>query len=472
MKLFGLNLNKDILILGLGNIPRFILLIVYTRLQTFFLDYENLSKFYLVFSIYTFFSFIIIGPVGTYVTRNILEWYKSNQINSGLKTIFLRIIIPIAIFALISISSLGSALEISSNSIYIALIIFFIIIAKTANELIFPVFNLIDKNLIYLSLVLIFHILNPVFSVVIIKIYEPSFNFWLIGLILSNLVVAIIGWNIISKLPQNNRVEINFKQLKSFSYYIMIGNILAWTLTDGFRFIAEVKIGLVNTGILILGLIAASQIFANIEVLMNQFLMPRYLQKIAKADYISRSKAFNNLLNVAIPLYFIIVIVTTQLSEVVLNVIIDKSKINLPLIGVFITGVWIEFLKIILNTLKNISTSEYKTNAIIPPFLIGAFILISGLFSNQFNSIGLIANLILLSYIFVLIASLISFNRIINIKFDFKFFIKKIWLIIVIYILFNFMPDYSIIINLVSVIVSISVIYSIIDSYNKNSSEL
>ena len=51
----------------------------------------------------------------------------------------------------------------------------------------------------------------------------------------------------------------------------MIGNILAWTLTDGFRFIAEVKIGLVNTGILILGLIAASQIFANIEVLMNQF---------------------------------------------------------------------------------------------------------------------------------------------------------------------------------------------------------
>ncbi len=472
MKLLGLKLNKDILILGLGNIPRFILLIVYTRLQTYFLDYENLSRFYLVFSIYTFFSFIIIGPVGTYVTRNILEWYKSNQINSGLRQIFLKIIIPIAICAFIILALLGSAFEISPNSIYIALIICLIIISKTANELIFPVFNLIDKNLVYLFLVLVFHILNPVFSVVIIKIYEPTFGFWLTGLILSNLVVAIIGWNIISKLPQNNTIKLNFKQLRSFSYYIMLGNILAWTLTDGFRFIAEVKIGLANTGILILGLMAASQIFANVEVLINQFLMPRYLQNIAKADYASRSKAFNNLLNASVPLYLIIVIVSSQLSEVVLNIIIDKSKINISLVGVFITGIWIEFIKIVLNTLKNILTSEYRTNSIIPPFLLGAFILLSGLFSNQFNSIGFIANLILSSYILVIAFSLISFNRIIKIKFDFRFFVKKIWLILLIYILFYFMPDYSEILNLISIIASISVIYSIIDSYNQNSSKL
>lgn len=471
MKFFGLKINKDILILGLGNIPRFILLIVYTRLQTYFLDYENLSKFYLVFSIYTFFSFIIIGPVGLYVTRNILEWYKSNQLNNGLRKIFLKIIIPIALCAFIILSILGSVIEISFNSTYIALIIFFIIIAKTANELIFPVFNLIDKNLIYLFLVLVFHILNPVFSVAIIKIYEPSFDLWLIGLILSNLVVAVIGWNIISKLPQNNTIKLNLKQLRSFSYYIMIGNILAWTLTDGFRFIAEAKIGLANTGILILGLMAASQIFANIEVLMNQFLMPRYLQKIAKADYASRSKAFNNLINASIPVYLIIVIVTIQLSDVVLNIIIDKSKINLSLIGAFITGVWIEFIKIILNTLKNILTSEYRTNSIIFPFLLGALILLSGLFSNQFNSIGFIAYLILSSYIFVVIFSLISFNRIIKIRFDFRFFIKKIWLILLIYILFYFMPDFSVILNIFSIIASILIIYSIIDLYNNKTSE-
>lgn len=472
MKLLGLSFNKDILILGLGNIPRFILLIAYTRLQTYFLDYENLSKFYLVFSIYTFFSFIIIGPIGTYVTRNILEWYKSNQINSGLKLIFIRFIVPIAILAFIVISSFGSVFHITSNPFLISCIIFFIIIAKTANELVFPVFNLIDKNSIYLFLILIFHVLNPVFSVLIIKIYEPTFSYWLIGLILSNLVVAVIGWNIISKLPQNSSIKIDFSQLKSFSYYIMMGNILAWILTDGYRFIAEDKIGLENTGILILALMAASQIFANIEVLMNQFLVPRYLQRIAKADYTSRSKAFNNLLNVSVPVYLIITILTIQFSEFIINIIIDKSKINLSLIGAFITGVWIEFFKIILNTLKNISTSEYKTKAIFPPFFLGALILLCGMFSNKFYSINLIAYLILFSYLIVMLFTVISFNRIIKIKFDFKYLLKKIWIVISIYILHHFNPDYYITLNLISIIISFLILYSIIDTYNKNSSEI
>ena len=53
MKLF--RLNKDIVTLGIGNIIRFVLLVLYSRLQTYFLSYEELSKFYLVFSVYTFF---------------------------------------------------------------------------------------------------------------------------------------------------------------------------------------------------------------------------------------------------------------------------------------------------------------------------------------------------------------------------------------------------------------------------------
>ena len=90
MKLLNIELNKDIISLGVGNLFRFILLVIYSRLQTYFLSYEELSKFYLLFSLYTFFSFIIIGPIGIYVTRNIIEWYKSNQLISGLKSIYIK----------------------------------------------------------------------------------------------------------------------------------------------------------------------------------------------------------------------------------------------------------------------------------------------------------------------------------------------------------------------------------------------
>ena len=61
--------------------------------------------------------------------------------------------------------------------------------------------------------------------------------------------------------------------LKTFSFYIVLTNILGWTLTDGFRFLAESKIGLTSVGILILGLMGASQIFANVENLFKFFDM-------------------------------------------------------------------------------------------------------------------------------------------------------------------------------------------------------
>ena len=263
-KILGFKINNDILILGIGNIPRFILLVLYSRLQTFFLDYENLSKFYLILYLYIF-SFIIIGPIGNYVTRNVLEWYKSNNMNTGIALVIYRIIIPIALIALIIIS-LGPLYDLGYSSFYLGLVVSLIIITKTSNELIFPVFNLIDKNIIYLSLVILFHVINPAASILIIKIYEPSFIYWLSGLIVSNLIVAIIGWRIIKKLPQNEQIKFNFKELKSFSYFIMLGNIIGWFLTDGFRFIAENQIGLTNTGILILGLISASQIFSNLVI--------------------------------------------------------------------------------------------------------------------------------------------------------------------------------------------------------------
>ena len=155
MKLF--RLNKDIVTLGIGNIIRFVLLVLYSRLQTYFLSYEELSKFYLVFSVYTFFSFTIIGPIGVYVTRNIIEWYNSNQLIDALKKVYLKIIIPISFIALILISLSSLAIDFEANFIMLGGLISLIIIAKTGNELIYPFFNLIDKNTIYLILIILFH---------------------------------------------------------------------------------------------------------------------------------------------------------------------------------------------------------------------------------------------------------------------------------------------------------------------------
>ena len=83
MNFFKIEINRDLIGLAIGNVLRFLLLIIYTRLQTFFLSYEELSKFYLVFSLYTFFSFSIIGPIGVYVLRKIIISIDGSKLSLG-----------------------------------------------------------------------------------------------------------------------------------------------------------------------------------------------------------------------------------------------------------------------------------------------------------------------------------------------------------------------------------------------------
>ena len=82
--------------------------------------------------------------------------------------------------------------------------------------------------------------------------------------------------------------------------------------------------------------------------------------------------------NVAIPVYLILAIMTSLIAKYIIAVIIDSSKINDLLITAFIIGIWIEFLKSLINILKNISTSEYKTKSIVWPYFVGVIILILG----------------------------------------------------------------------------------------------
>ena len=77
---FKIKFNKDIFLISIGNIFRIILVIAYSRLMTYFLDYDQLSKYFIVFSIYTFFSFIIIGSIGTYVNRKTIEWVQDKTL--------------------------------------------------------------------------------------------------------------------------------------------------------------------------------------------------------------------------------------------------------------------------------------------------------------------------------------------------------------------------------------------------------
>ena len=223
----------------------------------------------------------------------------------------------------------------------------------------------------------------------------------MLGLISSNFLIAILSWKSLDKeLKFNNTAKVNYKELYTFSSNILVGHVLIWFLTDGFRFIAENKFTADKLGILLLGLVVPTQIFAVSENILGQLLYPHYLENISNKNYKERSKAFNNYINKTIPIILFVAIFISISSYEVLSVLVDSSKINNDLILIFKIGLWIEFFRITINTLKYITTSEYKTSRIIIPYLLGAAIFCLGVVFFNLN-LFLFAILLLISYTFI-----------------------------------------------------------------------
>ena len=424
---FNIKFNQDVFLISTGNFFRILLVIAYSRLMTYFLDYDQLSKYYIVFSIYTFFSFIIIGSIGTYINRKTIEWVEDKTLKDGLLKLLKNILTPILIIAFFLVFFYSYIVYDSVNySLLICLLVCSLILFKTSNESIYPIFNLLNLNSKYIFFLLLFNLLNLILSSLFVYFFDFSFQYWMLGLISSNFLIAMISWNSLGQeFRLNNKSNLDYKEIYSFSSSILVGHALLWLLTDGYRFIAENKFNSYTLGILLLGLVVASQIFAVIENLLSQLLYPRYLKNISNKTFEKRSEAFNVYLNKIIPIILFTAIFISLSPFEVLTVLVDSSKINNELILVFQIGLWIEFLRILVNTLKHITISEYKTSKIIIPYSFGAISFFAGIIFLDLT-VTEFPLLLLSSYIVISISSLFLFNRIIRIKFNFLYYLKLI----------------------------------------------
>ena len=161
----------------------------------------------------------------------------------------------------------------------------------------------------------------------------------------------------------------------------------------------------------------STQIFSIIENFLNQLMYPKYLKNISTNNFRTRERAFNSYLNKIFPIIFLSAIFISLSSKEVLTILVDKSKINPSIVFIFQIAVWIEFLRIIINTLKHITMSEFKTQKLIIPYLIGCIVFIIGIFLYDFT-IKSLSILLLLSYILITLICIFIFNNIILIKFD------------------------------------------------------
>ena len=165
-----------------------------------------------------------------------------------------------------------------------------------------------------------------------------------------------------------------------------ISLLLQWAQTTSFRLVVENIYTAELLAFIAVGMAVSASIFAAVESLATQFYMPIYLRQITHADQIARTKAWNRLAAVMLPIYTSVAVFVIINAEHLLRVLVAEkfhSAVVYTMLGAFI-----EFLRVATNLVYLVSQSEVRTRETVFPYLMGLILMLLG-FSTIDSSVRL-----------------------------------------------------------------------------------
>ncbi|NRD31332.1 oligosaccharide flippase family protein [Shewanella sp. DC2-4] len=420
--------SKDFLVVILGKISQVLLTFVTLKLSTSLLTPDNMGQVYLFTTIYTFFVFFLISPIGQYFNRYTHQWENDGVLLNKLYIYFCYMLF-------ISIGATFGAYFIYDSGVvdgfalpvFVSLISLFVLVVS-ANQTVIPLLNMLNYRVSFTVLTFFTSLISLISSVVILNYSEKTAVSWLIGIVFGNTLILFIGLIYLKRILVVQRKSINnimgnkfFCKIKlaeiiRFALPVSIATIFMWAQNSGYRISIENYKGAHYLGLIGIGLIVSTQLSSVVESILTQYLQPIFYRNLQGANVETRCKSVNSYLNITIPIYFALAIFLTFSIEYIFPVLVSLEYKNASIYCIY--GVWIEFFRMMCNSISVVSHSELKMKGYMYSYVIGA------LFTN---SLVYYSSTLSLSYDFIplslVIGALATFIvMFINMKKNYDFF--------------------------------------------------
>ncbi len=377
-------LDSKFIILIVGRILQIIIALVAIKLATKYLEASEMGNFYLIVSIAGFFSLFFVNPIGQYINRKTHQWYdEGNLLNVfyiyNYYIIFLSFL-SIGIIYLLSYFKIGNSIELFS----LIIVLFIYILTHTWNQTIIPMINMLEHRVSFVIFILLSQLLFLILAYLFINIFEKEGIYWFLGQAIGFGIVALIALYYFIKRIQNDfNITIahqminkdNLNKLFKFSAPLSIGILFFWIQTQSYPLIIEKYLGSEFLGYFGVGMAVAFAISSAFESIIMQYIYPQMYKSMN--DEIKFSKIMSNIINLILPIYFLLAIFVSIFAIYINSILVDEKYFNSYIFVIF--GIWIAFFRMSSNIISNIAHSKMETKKLILPNLIGAFITVFGL---------------------------------------------------------------------------------------------
>ena len=418
-------MTKDLKIIILGRVLQIGITLFSIRFLTTFLSPEEVGNYYLLLALMAFFNLVLLNPPGMYFSRHLLEWQRSKQLLNAL-SVFIGWMLVVIILAMGVLLLVYDVLDYKSKfelTVFLVYILGSIIISTIHRNVLFGSNTLGFRKefVIYLLLTLM---LGLIFSSLIVTVYYPYALGWLLGVLLSELLLVYF---IFKFFIQDNILDIQkikttltkerLKKILFFTFPIGITTFLMWGQTIAYRFLVDRYYSAEVLAYIAVGLGIAASVFGSVESIAQQYFNPIFLKSILDASREKRAEAWNRMAEQIVPIYLFTAFFTLALAEVLINILVDH-KFHDAYIYVMV-GVMVEFFRVMSNLLNSVAQSEYRTTSTVKPYLVGFVISLGLLSSMDFSENYLMIPVVLgFAYLCVFIYMYLNMKQILEIKYE------------------------------------------------------
>lgn len=423
------------LLVAIGRITQFALLLLTLRLATSLLSPAEMGKISIVTATVAFFALLLLNPVGMFMNRRLHAWDLRGQAINYL-TYFWYYLLVVNVFSALVLSALiGFNIWNPSISIYwLLLLVCGNLIFGTLNQVAIPGLNLLGHRGWFIVLTVATTVMSLIFAVMLAQVFSPNAENWLSGLLIGQLIVGLIGMRIYyGKLQgavsgNNTHLKLSYlhiHNLLKFAWPVAIAVGLGWIQSQGYRYLMEERLGLVELGLFVAGYGISSGLTSGFESIFTTYFQPKFYKRISNNNISEQSHAWIEYAQAILPsllLTSILIIATApELTQILLGSDYRQSA------QFVVWGALAELARISTGVFGMVAHARMNTKLLLLPNLVGAVMVILLIWSliPIYGSYGVGLGLVFSSIVTLLLTIHITKNHL-AIVLPLKLFIKSV----------------------------------------------
>lgn len=358
---------------------QFLILAVTMRVASTLLSPVEFGKASLLVATTAFFAFFFINPIGMFVNRRLHSW----QINGAARHYFfyyINYLFFIAIIAAVILYfvQLYGWLNSEIHFIWLATLVCGSIFFSTITLTAIPSLNLLGESSKFLVLTVAMAVSSLLFAIFFIYINKPAAQYWLMGQLVGQTVIGAIGVGLLYKFlrtSQNShkRSSIRNQQLRSlfsFAWPVAVAASLGWIQSQGYRYIIENNLGLMELGLFVAGYGVSAGLIAGFESILTTYFQPRMYRDVTMANLSDQEEAWRVYASSVIPPLILtvtfIMILAPELTQLFLGETFQSAE------KYVVWGGLAECARVLIGVYSLIAHVFMRTKLLIFPNIIGA----------------------------------------------------------------------------------------------------